>query len=341
MKNIEQWLPFFKCLSCGGSLHLSQVTENSSDGHIMTGELACQSCETRYPIHGGIPRFSQSFESHAVAQTVKAFGQQWASANRLVQTTDFGSPDLFLDFVTPVDEAFIRGKSVLDGGCGQGRFTLAAQSLGARLVVGVDLSDAVEQAFQNTRHLDHVLIVQADLMELPFTAQFDYAFSVGVLHHTANPRACFAQVVSAVRPQGFVSAWVYGREGNDWVVNILNPIRERFTSRLPSSVLWWLALLLAIPLFTAIRLVYQPAERFEALAFLRKRLFYYDYLVWLGKYCGYRQQALVIHDHLTPTIAEYIPHEEFASWFTEQGLQDVTITSRANNSWRGFARKPL
>ncbi|MCS6836662.1 MAG: methyltransferase domain-containing protein [Anaerolineae bacterium] len=337
---MERWLTFFKCSECGGSLHLSEVKERAADQHIMEGTLACVSCAATYPIKVGIPRFVKAPESRAVVETVQAFGVQWAKANQLVQTTGFSSPDLFLDFVAPVDEVFIRGKSVLDGGYGQGRFTLAAQRLGASLVVGVDLSDAVEQAFANTRHLDNVLIVQGDLMALPFAPTFDYAFSVGVLHHTADPRAGFAQLVSAVRHGGHVSAWVYGREGNDWVVNILNPIRQRITSRLPSAVLWWIALVLAVPLFLAIRLVYQPVERPERLSFLRRRLFYFDYLVWLGKYCGYLQQALVIHDHLTPSIAEYIPHGEFADWFKEQGLQDVIITSRANNSWRGFARKP-
>lgn len=339
MKHPETWLPLLRCIACHSSLEMHEAGETAPDGHLMTGALRCTQCSAVYPVTGGIPRFVPDAHAAEVKETVAAFGYQWQQANNLVQNTTLSASELFLDFVAPVSGDYVRDKVVLDGGCGQGRFTLAAHRLGAAKVVGVDLSDAVLVAFENTRHLDNVLIVQGDLLSLPVQPVFDYAFSVGVLHHTAQPRQAFISIASAVKSGGGVSAWVYGREGNDWIIHVLNPIRRKITSRIFGSLLGWIARLLAIPLYLSIKLVYQPVSRIEGLAFLRKRLFYYDYLVWLGQYCGYREQALVIYDHLTPAIAEYISHDEFQAWFQESHLEDVVITSRAGNSWRGFGKR--
>ena len=64
-------------------------------------------------------------------------------------------------------------------------------------------------------------------------------------------------------------------------------------------------------------------------------LFYFDYLNFLSNF-GFREQALVVFDHLSPTIAEYISRSEFEQWFEDNNLSDVIITSRTGNSWRGF-----
>jgi SAM-dependent methyltransferase len=181
-----------------------------------------------------------------------------------------------------------------------------------------------------------MLIVQADLFMLPFKSQsFDYAFSVGVLHHTANPRGAFDAVVRRVKPSGGMSAWVYGRENNGWIIYGLNPIRNYLTSRLPRKVLLGLSYLITAPMFLILKGLYRPVGNTKRLSGLRKFLFYFDYLYFLGQF-GFHEQAYIVFDHLVPVIAEYIPQDEFTRWFNENGLQEVVITSRAGNSWRGF-----
>ena len=95
-----------------------------------------------------------------------------------------------------------QGKVVLEGGCGKGRHTQLAANWGAREVIGVDLSDAVETAFAATRQLENAHIVQADIYHLPLARVFDYAFSIGVLHHLPDPRAGFRSLASKVRAGG-------------------------------------------------------------------------------------------------------------------------------------------
>lgn len=330
-------LNILTCLDCDGALSLS-ASETADDGHVMTGALRCAGCGRSYPVVRGVPRMVPRRLLSTVSDTVDAFGYQWKQANTILKGARFSAPEVFLDFIHPVQPEWFRDKVVFDGGCGIGRFTILSAGFGARLVIGVDLSEAVDVAFANTRHLQTVLIVQADMLQLPLRRAIDYAFSVAVLHHTSNPRGAFLHMATKVVPGGSVSAWVYGRENNGWIIHVVNPVR-RVTSRVPRPLLLALAHLVAIPLTLLSHGVYGPVARRPALRPLRHVLFYFDYLAFLAQF-GYREHAIIVFDHAVPAIAEYIPRDQFAEWFKAAGLEDVVITMRGGNSWRGYAQLP-
>lgn len=326
------------CPACAGAFTLEPAAVHP-DGHVMDGTLECSGCAARFPIRRGVPRLAAPVAAADVAETVDAFGWQWQQASKILKDARFSAPEVFLDFIHPVQSEWFRRKVVLDGGCGLGRFTVASAQFGARLVIGVDLSVSVDVAFDNTRHLANVLIVQADILALPVRRAIDYAFSVAVLHHTADPQRAFLHMASKVAPGGSVSAWVYGRENNGWIVYGVNPIR-RITSRLPRRLLLAASYMLAVPLTLIVKGIYGPVSRRPRLAWLRRRLFYFDYMAFLAQF-DYRVHALVIvFDHAVPSIATYIRRDEFAAWFAAAGLTDVEITMRNGNSWRGFGMVP-
>jgi hypothetical protein len=163
---------------------------------------------------------------------------------------------------------------------------------------------------------------------------------VGVLHHTSDPRSAFDAVVRRAKPGGGVSAWVYGRENNGWIIYGLDPIRKYVTSRLPRKALLALSYALGVPLFIVLKGIYRPVGRSRRFSWLKNTLPYFDYLYFLGQF-DYRGQSLVVLDHLVPALAAYVPRNDFGQWFESNQLRDVVITSRAGNSWRGFAVRPL
>ena len=146
----------------------------------------------------GVPRF-------AGEPYVASFGRQW---NRY----DVARPDedeATFRVKTGVDPRDLAGLLVLDGGCGGGRYARLAGRHGAR-VVGVDLSAAVEKAAALCADLPDVAIVQADLLDLPLAeGRFDLVFSIGVLHHSPDPRRAFAQLAARVKPGGRLAVWLY------------------------------------------------------------------------------------------------------------------------------------
>ena len=70
-------------------------------------------------------------------------------------------------------------------------------------MVGVDISEAIESTRVNTQGMPNVHLVQADVYHLPFRpGVFDFAYSIGVLHHLPEPEKAFQCVVPLVKPGG-------------------------------------------------------------------------------------------------------------------------------------------
>jgi SAM-dependent methyltransferase len=306
--------------------------DKAEQKEIMEGALRCGACAVSFPIRAGVPRFADLSEVESDKRATAAnFGWQWQHFTQ----EDTRYAEQFLGWIAPVTPEFFRDKVVLEGGCGKGRHTQLAASWGARDVVGVDLSVAVETAFAATRSMPNVHIIQADIYRLPLARKFDYAFSVGVLHHLPDPRGGFLSLASKVKPGGHLTGWIYGAENNEWIVRWVNPVREQITSRMDRRVLLHLSKIPATCLYLATKLVYGPLNKNGSS--LAKHLFYNDYLRAIAPF-GWREQHTIVFDHLVAPTAFYISRQEFEDWWRDAGASDVTITWHNKNSWRGTGK---
>ena len=332
-------LEYLVCPDCQIALDC-QATAEDGDG-IETGVLCCPQCEERYPILRGIPRFvtvERPLNGKSV-ETADAFGWEWQKFRKLHDLATYEAQ--FLDWIHPIEPKFLQGKVILDAGCGMGRFSLVSSTLGAKVVLAIDVSDAVEAARDNARDSPNVHVIQGDIHRLPLRhgrdAQVDFVFSIGVLHHLDDPQAGFNALIQHLRHDGTIFVWVYGRENNGWVVNVVNPLRTMLTSRLPRRALYVLSWLITVGLHPILKLVYRPANAAGAPGWLRKTLPYNDYLAWLGQFqFGYTHN--VVFDHLVAPVAFYLRREEFAAWFHEAGVSVIDMSWRNRNSWRGHGR---
>lgn len=191
------------CPACRSTLSLQD--QRVADQEILVGELVCPQCPARYPISNGIPRFVRG------DAYVSSFSFEWQKWSR-VQIDSYNgraeSEETFREKTgfTPDD---LRGKLVLDVGCGGGRFLDVVSRWGAR-AVGVDLSFAVDAARHNLGTREKVQIVQASVFALPFRDRaFDAVFSIGVLHHTPDTRKAFLCLPRLVHDGGEIAVWVY------------------------------------------------------------------------------------------------------------------------------------
>jgi SAM-dependent methyltransferase len=319
-------LEYIICPICAGPFDLRKDKLEAEE--IMEGELLCRSCRKSYPILRGVPRLLPEAFSKEQEATAAAFGYEWTHFTEIEDTYE----QEFLDWIHPVGKDFFPGKLVLDGGCGKGRHVALSAAFGAADVVGIDVSDAVDAAFPNTRHLPNAHIVQADIYNVPLRPIFGYAYSIGVLHHLPDPKAGFLSLVRRLQPGARMSAWVYGEEGNWWITHLVSPVREVVTSRLPPAITKALAFLIAVPMQLALKLLYRPINRH--LPGLKRFLFYNDYLYSISGF-SFRENYSTVFDHLIAPTAFYISREQFASWFEEANLTEVNITWRNRNSWRG------
>lgn len=301
-------------------------------GEIMAGELRC-ACST-FPIIRGVPRMIYGATDATNWKTAERFGEEWRQFSML--TPEYEAQ--FLSWIEPVKPDFFVNKVVLDAGCGKGRHMVQALKFGANEVIGVDLSHAVDTAFMHVGTDPRVHIIQADLFHLPLKQVFDYAYSIGVLHHTPDPKRAFDCVVEKVKSNGAISAWVYGREGNDWIIYLINPLRK-LTAHIPLSITKAIAYIFTCVLTVLLKTVYAPVQKDSWWGHWQEKLPYQAYLTSIAQY-SFKENFSIVFDHLLPEIAFYIPEAEFRTWFKDKDLQGIIITPRYENSWRGFACKP-
>jgi SAM-dependent methyltransferase len=162
-----------------------------------------------HPVRGHIPRFVPA-DTYA-----GSFGYQWNAFAHLQldskNGTDF-SESRFRD-ITGWGPDDLRGRSVLEAGCGAGRFAeIVWRKFGADLVA-FDLSSAVEACRANLSP-DPPLVVQGSIGEPPFPdASFDFVYCIGVLQHTPDPLGYVRRLCRLVKPGGRIGLWIYE---NDW-----------------------------------------------------------------------------------------------------------------------------
>ncbi len=327
----EKLLELLACPHCGGDILLAYASKYE-EKQIIEAILSCKKCEREYKVIRGVPRFADldKIEQDKL-ETAENFGWQWTHFTQ----EDAKYNEQFLGWLQPVKPEFFKDKLVLEGGCGKGRHTSLAAEWGAKEVVGIDLSAAVESAFQATKHLPNAHIVQADIFHLPFKKAFDYAFSVGVLHHTPDPKKAFISLASKVKKDGAISAWIYGAENNEWITSYVNPVREKFTSKMGQPTLYQLSKLPTLGVYLASKLIYKPLNKTSKP--LAGKLFYNDYLNHLGTF-GWREQHNIVFDHLVAPTAFYISKGDFENWWQEIGASEVEIIWHNRNSWCGFGK---
>jgi len=122
-------------------------------------------------------------------------------------------------------EDFFQGKRCLDVGCGGGRYSLAMAHMGAKAVVGVDVSESgLKDATMRGERIGYANVTfrQATALELPFPdGEFDFVCCAGVLHHTRSVERGFREIHRVLKPGGSLYLLLYGAGGVFWPLNYL------------------------------------------------------------------------------------------------------------------------
>lgn len=121
-----------------------------------------------------------------------------------------------------IDYEGLQGKDVLEVGCGSGAHA-ALLATAARQVTAVDLTGrAVGLTRQRCRlfGIDNVRVMQCDAERLPFDDNsFDFIWSWGVIHHSANTDQIVGELQRVLRPNGRVAIMVYHRHSSRYWIH--------------------------------------------------------------------------------------------------------------------------
>jgi len=298
------------------------------------GVGACPGCKRPFGYHRHVTDMAPSDVLPLTQQTVSQFGASWQIHDHLA---DFQYQQ-FLDWVAPLNEEDFRDRVILEAGSGKGRHTLIMSGFEPSHLLSIDLSDAILLAAENTRGCPRTYCIRGDLLKLPILdGSVDLVVCLGVLHHLEDPLAGLKELWSKLKPGGAFCLWVYGREGNTWIVCLADPIRRHLTSRIPTRWLRPLLWPLTLTLFVLLKVLYAPATRrgLRPVTWLP----YSTYLGYISKFPFMEIEHIVL-DHLCPPVAFYLPKDQLESWFRELGAVDVRLRWHNQNSWNVVARKP-
>jgi len=294
----ESLLNLIVCPACHHNLDLT--IKKRMDREIEHGSLKCKQCSAAYPIVRGIPRFVTS------DHYTRSFSAEWNlfSTTQLDRGTTTGTRETFAE-KTGLSPDKVTGK-VLEAGCGMGRFLEVLSHSQGVTVVGFDLSLAVEAAYKNVGSRDNVHILQADVMKPPFNEQsFDLVYSLGVIHHTSNPKEAFMKLVSLVRRGGQIAIWVYQKYRRP----PLSDFYRIFTSRMPWSTVLALSILLS------------------HLYWLQKHWSYFLVLFPMSTLADPERRVLDTLDWYSPKYQFKFTRGDIVDWFLEAGLQEIEVLS--------------
>jgi SAM-dependent methyltransferase len=291
-------LELLRCPDCRASLN------RHGDGYVCTG------CQRAFPQERGVARFVPP-ENYA-----DSFGFQWQRYAR-TQLDDASSDESDKDFrrKTGLSPEDIRGKLVLDVGCGMGRFAEVATRWGAR-VVGVDLSAAAEVAARNLADREFVAL-QADVFSLPFAAEsFDFIYSIGVLHHTPNCEQAVKALPQYLKPGGTLAVWLYSAY-NRWYR--FSDLYRRVTHRLPAKTLHGM-LRVVVPTVNAVDSALRviPGIGRPLSGIVR-------YVFPVNRNPNPQWRVLDTFDWYSPRYQSKHTYEEVFRWFESCGMQDLRV----------------
>ncbi len=290
------------CPVCRGALVLHGPVQES--GEIDSGLLRCQTCHGEYPITHGVPRLVRLLSAGGV-QVRNSFELQWSTwddEERIFgRTRQDAMAYLATNLMHPtMTRESLRGKWVLDAGCGHGMYVRCLAECGAE-VVGLDVGNAVTKAYDRVRVFPNAHGLQADVLAPALkTATFDYVFSNGVIHHTSDTRLAFSRLASLVRPGGYLGVWVYPFRHPVW--EFTQRAIRAITTCLPRRVLRSLCYL-PVPL-----LEISPAYSGTSL-----------------RTSTWRQCAQVVFDFYAPKYQSHHHPQEVQNWFHEEGFEDVVF----------------
>jgi 2-polyprenyl-3-methyl-5-hydroxy-6-metoxy-1,4-benzoquinol methylase len=324
----RELLEILRCPQCHDRFRLFPTDTRASD--VADGSLECLGpLHHQYPIKNSIPRFvsNQNYAAN--------FGFQW-NRFRLTQLDSHSGTTITRDRFfgsTGWSPTEMKGKRVLDVGCGAGRFAEIALQTGAH-VVALDYSIAVDACWQNNHESGLLDCVQGDIYNLPFAEDsFDFVYCLGVLQHTPDVEAAFAALTAQAKLDGRLAVDVYPRRwqnaasAKDWIRPITKRMDQMKLFQLVQN--YMVPLLLPISLFLGrIPLVGRKLRHLIPVS-------NYDGVLPLTPEQLREWAVLDTYDMLSPTYDQPQTAKTVRDWFHTSGFKNVEVFRGAHLVGRG------
>ncbi len=191
---------------------------NDTDIELTPEGLRCRQTGEVYPLLHGVPSLYHPTKGEGtdITDRVRSFYEKnpFPSYEGLEEFGELVNKGNNNPFSVRLLDAIGHNKRVLECGSGTGQLSHFLQ-LNNNHVLGIDMSlGSLGLALEHKKRnqLNRSSFCQMNIFDLAIKdASFDVVISHGVLHHTYNARAAFAQIVRKAKPGGIVMVGLYNR----------------------------------------------------------------------------------------------------------------------------------
>lgn len=187
-------------------------------------------------------------------KVVKEFGEEWSKFHHFNDKSIKVVAEEYFDII---DSTIVNKNTyAIDIGCGSGRWTKYLASK-AGFIEAVDPSDAIFAADKVLSDVGNVRLSKASVDTLPFYDEtFDFAMSIGVLHHIPDTQKALIDCVKKVKKGGYFYIYLYYNLDKRGILfktlfritDLMRNIICKFPSALKKIVCDILALIIYMPL---------------------------------------------------------------------------------------------
>jgi uncharacterized protein YbaR (Trm112 family)/ubiquinone/menaquinone biosynthesis C-methylase UbiE len=297
----RQVLDVLCCPKCKHDLTLIETQIVGEE--IIEGFLNCNNCQILFEISKGVPRMIIDTDNRK--EIAESWDFEWAKVaegmfeegGNVYGITEEEELNRFFRYlaVAPGD---LRGKFILDAGCGRGRLIKPLAKHGA-VVFGMDVSSTLVDVYEDCKRYENANIIQADILNLPFRIDmFNYVWAMGSIFLTGNTKRAFENLSNLVKSSGKLFVSVRRTGDTNFGIRVRDFLAIYF-HRIPKNILFYLSYILAFLLSLVKKILRKQRAPLKTTAF-----FLFDHLAHLRE----------IH-----TEGEVI------NWFKEGNFYDITF----------------
>ncbi|MEO5891613.1 MAG: class I SAM-dependent methyltransferase [Ferruginibacter sp.] len=186
-------------------------------------------------------------------EVVQSFGDEWLKFHDFSDEIIKECANEYFDILN--DQIINKNTYAIDIGCGTGRWTkFLTNKVG--FIEAIDPSNAIFAADKLLGDIENVRLTKASTETIPFADEtFDFAMSIGVLHHIPNTQQAMADCVKKVKKGGYFYCYLYHNlEKMNWWFKAFFRISElirKVVCRLPPTIKRFVCDMLAV-------IVYMP-----------------------------------------------------------------------------------
>ncbi len=182
---------------------------------------------------------------------VQSFGDEWLKFHDF---SDEIIDDIAKEYFDILNDNIVNKNTyAIDIGCGTGRWTKFLTKK-AGFIEAVDPSNAIFAADKLLGNIENVRLTKASTETIPFDDEtFDFAMSVGVLHHIPDTQKAMKDCVKKVKRGGYFYCYLYHNlETRGWwfkTLYWLSNLLRKVVCRLPAGIKRFVCDILAIVIY--------------------------------------------------------------------------------------------